>query len=215
MRLALYLRCLEECEGEGQETISSAEIERLTGIAAGQVRKDLSYFGEFGKPGLGYEVLSLRERIAAIMNLDRHQPVVILGAGNLGMALIGYLGFQRSGFPIVGLFDNDPAKIGRRISGQEIEAVEHLADRCKAGGVTIGIIATPAGAAQEAADRMVAAGITAILNFAPARVTVREGIRIRTVDLTKELQILSYYLLRLPKAGPERADKPAAEARAK
>ncbi len=214
MRLALYLRCLEECEGEGQETISSAEIERLTGIAAGQVRKDLSYFGEFGKPGLGYDVLSLRERIAAIMNLDRHQPVVIIGAGNLGMALIGYLGFRRSGFPIVGLFDVDPAKIGRRVGGQDVEDVEDLAEQCKTSGATIGIIATPAAAAQEAADRLVAAGITAILNFAPARVTVREGIRIRTVDLTQELQILSYYLLRLPKAPPERAGKPAAETRA-
>lgn len=193
-RIALYLRSLRLAQREGVVTLSSADIETRTGISSGQVRKDLSYFGEFGKPGLGYAVTPLVDRLARIMRLDREQRVMLVGAGNLGTALTGYTGLHESGFHLVAIYDNNFSKIGRRIWDLEILDVERMTELNAEMGVQIGIISTPAGAAQPVADRMVASGVLVILNFAPTRVTVPKGVIVRNVDLTQELQILCYFL---------------------
>jgi len=194
-RLAIYLRDLRAAVKEGVRTLSSAEIERRTGISSGQVRKDLSYFGEFGKPGRGYEVATLVEHLSSIMGLDREQPVLIVGAGNLGSALAGYPGFPQSGVQVVAIYDNNYSKIGRKIWDLEILDVQRLPELNREMKARIGVIATPAAAAREVADLMVEAGVKVILNFAPTRVAVPEGIVGRNVDMTQELQILCYYLL--------------------
>jgi len=193
-RLALYLRCLRIAQQEGLLTLSSADIEARTGISSGQVRKDLSYFGEFGKPGLGYAVTPLVNRLAGIMRLDREQKVMLVGAGNLGTALAGYTGLYDSGFRLVAIYDNNFSKIGRKIWDLQIEDIERMMELNAAMGVEIGIITTPAAAAQEVADKMVASGVLVILNFAPTRINVPKGVVVRNVDLTQELQILCFYL---------------------
>lgn len=193
-RIALYLRCLRTAMVEGVETLSSADIEVRTGISSGQVRKDLSYFGEFGKPGLGYAVVPLVNRLARIMRLDREQPVMLVGAGNLGTALAGYSGLSESGFRLVAVYDNNFSKIGRRIWDLEILDIELMPELNAEMQVHIGIITTPAAGAQTVADLMVSSGVRVILNFAPTRVTVPKGLIVRNVDLTQELQILCYYL---------------------
>ncbi len=193
-RIALYLRCLRAARQEGAETLSSADIEARTGISSGQVRKDLSYFGEFGKPGLGYAVVPLIDRLAGIMRLDREQKVMLVGAGNLGTALAGYAGLRESGFHLVAIYDNNFSKIGRKIWDLEIQDVERMEELNAEMGVQIGIITTPAGAAQSVAERMVSSGVKVILNFAATRIAVPKGVIVRNVDLTQELQILCYYL---------------------
>ncbi len=193
-RIALYLRCLRAAKSEGVATLSSADIEVRTGISSGQVRKDLSYFGEFGKPGLGYAVAPLIERLSRILRLDQPQRVMIVGAGNLGTALAGYTGFQESDFQLAAIYDNNFSKIGRRIWDLEIQDIERMAELNAEMGIRIGIITTPGSAAQYVADRMVASGVLVILNFAPARITIPPGITVRHMNLTQELQILCYYL---------------------
>ncbi len=193
-RIALYLRCLRIARLEGVVTLSSADIEARTGISSGQVRKDLSYFGEFGKPGLGYAIEPLIARLADIMRLDREQRVMLVGAGNLGTALAGYAGLRESGFHLVAIYDNNFSKIGRKIWDLEILDVERMPELNAELGVQIGIITTPASAAPSVAERMVHSGVKVILNFAPARFTVPKGVVVRHVDLTQELQILCYYL---------------------
>jgi len=193
-RIALYLRCLRAAQAEGAVTLSSADIEARTGISSGQVRKDLSYFGEFGKPGLGYAVTPLIHRLAGIMRLDHEQKVMLVGAGNLGTALAGYAGLRESGFHLVAIYDNNFSKIGRKIWDLEIQDIERMPELNAEQGVNIGIITTPAAAAQTVADRMVASGVKVILNFATTRVNVPKGVVVRNVDLTQELQILCYYL---------------------
>ncbi len=193
-RIALYLRCLRTAHAEGAETLSSADIEMRTGISSGQVRKDLSYFGEFGKPGLGYAVMPLINRLADIMRLDREQRVMLVGAGNLGTALAGYTGLYQSGFRLVAVYDNNFSKIGRRIWDLEILDIEQMPALNAEMGIQLGIITTPAASAQAVADQMVASGVLVILNFAPTRVSVPRGVVVRNVDLTQELQILCYYL---------------------
>ncbi|MHB0937408.1 MAG: redox-sensing transcriptional repressor Rex [Armatimonadota bacterium] len=193
-RLALYLRSLRVAQMEGLLTLSSADIEVRTGISSGQVRKDLSYFGEFGKPGLGYAVTPLVNRLAGIMRLDREQKVMLVGAGNLGTALAGYTGLHDSGFRLVAIYDNNFSKIGRKVWDLEIHDIEQMKELNAEMGVEIGIITTPAPAAQEVADKMVASGVLVILNFAPCRINAPKGVVVRNVDLTQELQILCYYL---------------------
>lgn len=193
-RLALYLRSLRTAQQEGLPTLSSADIEVRTGISSGQVRKDLSYFGEFGKPGLGYAVTPLVNRLAGIMRLDREQKVMLVGAGNLGTALAGYQGLHDSGFRLVAIYDNNFSKIGRKIWDLEIQDAEMMPTLNAEMGVEIGIITTPAIAAQAVADRMVQSGVLVILNFAPTRVNVPKGVVVRNVDLTQELQILCFFL---------------------
>jgi redox-sensing transcriptional repressor len=193
-RLSLYLRSLRQLAKEGVKTISSAQMEAHCGIVPAQIRKDLSCFGEFGKPGTGYNVQHLLGRLTEIMQLDREQRVAIVGAGNLGAALAGYAGFAHSPFRIVGIFDNNLNKIGRMLWSFEILDVQRLADINQHMRANIGIIAVPAEAAQEAADRLVEAAIRAILNFAPTLIEAPAGVAVRNVDLTRELEVLCYHI---------------------
>ena len=207
-RLSFYLRLLRQLAGEGVSTISSAQIEARLGITSAQVRKDLSHLGEFGRPGIGYDVDHLLRRLSEIMHLDREQRTVIVGAGNLGAALVGYWGFASTPFRIVGIFDNNFSKIGRMLWTLEIQDVERLPELNQTLQASIGLLTVPAEAAQEAADRLVAAGIRAILNFAPTLITVPPGVAVRHVDLTRELEILAFLLdgksgEAVPSSGPE------------
>ena len=197
-RLSLYLRCLRRLAKEGVNTISSAKMDRRCGIAAVQIRKDLSYFGVFGRPGIGYSVQHLLARLTEIMHLDRQHRVIIIGAGNLGSALAGYSGFVLSPFQVVGIFDNNPAKIGQRLWGIEVLDVARLQDLNRDLKANLAMIAVPAEAAQEAADRLASAGVRAILNFAPRPITVPPDVALRNVDLTRELETLCFYIDRLP-----------------
>jgi redox-sensing transcriptional repressor len=192
-RLPLYYRALLELADEGVDTVSSERLAALGGVNAAKVRKDLSYLGSYGTRGVGYEVTFLVERISRELGLTREWPVVIVGLGNLGQALANYRGFGARGFNVLALVDSDPAKIGRTANGQVIESLDDLPRLVRDRGITIGIIATPAAAAQPVADRLVAAGVKSILNFAPAVVTVPEEVSLRKVDLATELQILSFY----------------------
>ncbi len=193
-RLSAYLQCVRSLRVAGQASAPSAEIARRTGINAAQLRKDLSYFGEFGKPGLGYDLAALEAHLARIMGLDEERDVLLVGAGNLGRALSSYTGFGRRGFRIVAAFDVDKGKIGGELNDCRVYGLDELADvnaRLKA---EVGIVAVPVAAAQNAVDGLVTAGVRAILNFAPVAVQVREGITVRNVDLTSQMEILSYYL---------------------
>ena len=202
-RLVVYLRFLRRALQEGQRTVSSAEIEKRTGISSGQVRKDLSYFGEFGKPGLGYAVEPLLDGLRQIMNLEQERRFVIVGAGNLGSALAGYGGFRESGFRLAAIFDNNYNKIGRKLWEHEILDIARLPEIIAEERVEIGLITTPAEAAQEVAVQMAQAGIKAILNFAPARIALPKPAVVRHVDLTRELEVLCYFLPRPERAGVE------------
>jgi redox-sensing transcriptional repressor len=190
----IYLRCLRAAQREGLKTLSSADIERRTGISSTQVRKDISHFGEFGRPGIGYLVDQMLERLSRIMGLDREQRVVIVGAGNLGSALAGYMGFRNSGFRVMAIYDNDQAKIGRKIRGVEVLDIARLAETAAALGAWIGIIATPAEVAETVASTMAGGGIRTILNFAPRRLRDVGDTVVRNVDLIQELEILCYFL---------------------
>jgi redox-sensing transcriptional repressor len=173
--------------------VSSEQLAELAGVNAAKVRKDLSYLGSYGTRGVGYDVDELVGEIARELGLTHDWPVAIVGLGNLGHALANYRGFGARGFRIVAVVDSDPAKVGKKVASLAIEPLESLATIVAARDVAIGVIATPAAAAQEVADRLVEAGVGSILNFAPAVVTVPEGVSMRKVDLATELQILSFY----------------------
>lgn len=192
-RLPLYHRGLLELARAQRATVSSEELADLTGVNAAKVRKDLSYLGSYGTRGVGYDVENLLRQIGRDLGLTENWPVVIVGIGNLGQALASYGGFASRGFRIAALLDADPAKAGKVVAGLSIRPTADLADVVGEHGVAIGIIATPGHAAQGVADAMVAAGITSILNFSPALLTVPEGVAVRRVDLAVELQILSFY----------------------
>jgi redox-sensing transcriptional repressor len=193
-RLTTYLHCLVDLGAADVETISSAEIEQHTGINAAQFRKDLSYFGEFGKPGVGYNVAELESRIARILQIHKIQPIILIGAGNLGSALLGYPGLKEHKFHIVAAFDNDPNKIGRRLWDHDILDYRRLGEVNAVIGARIAIIAVPAGAAQGVAENAVEAGIRAILNFAPVILRVPRHVVVRNVSFLQELAVLSYHL---------------------
>jgi redox-sensing transcriptional repressor len=203
-RLPLYYRALLELTDEGISTLSSDRLAELAGVNAAKVRKDLSYLGSFGTRGVGYEASVLVDRISRELGLTHDWPVAIVGIGNLGQALANYRGFGARGFRVLALVDADPTKVGATVGDLRVEALDDLPQLVKDRGITIGIIATPAGVAQEVSDRLVAAGVRSILNFAPAVVTVPEGVQLRKVDLATELQILSFYQSRPahPEASP-------------
>ncbi len=192
-RLPVYVRILLELSGTSTSNVSSEELADLAGVNAAKVRKDLSYLGTYGTRGVGYEVDYLIYQVRRELGLTHDWPVVIVGAGNLGQALAGYGGFGHRGFPVAGIVDIDEAKIDTVIAGVRVRRLEDLPGIVRANHVSIGVIATPATAAQDAADRLVKAGVTSILNFAPAVLTVPSVISVRKVDLAVELQILSYY----------------------
>ena len=191
-RLPLYLLCLE---GMSQEIVSSDQLAQRAGVSSAKVRKDLSYLGPQGTRGVGYDVAELKELIAVRLGRsDSFAKVAIVGAGNLGQALAGFDGFTESGFQVGALFDSDPDKIGTSIAGLPVHHIEDIEMVVKEEGVLIGMITTPEDGAQEVADALAAAGVRSIVNFAPTVLKVPEGVEVRRVDLSTELQILSYYL---------------------
>jgi redox-sensing transcriptional repressor len=192
-RLPVYLRALVEMAENGGTTTSSEHLAGAAGVNSAKVRKDLSYLGSYGTRGVGYDVAYLIHQMRRELGLTQHWPVVIAGAGNLGHALSDYKGFVERGFRIVALVDVLPSKVGERLGGIEVEHLDALGDIVRREDVVIGLICTPAVAAQEVADRMVAAGIRSILNFAPAMISVPPHVSVRKVDLSIELQILAYY----------------------
>ena len=204
-RLPVYMRSLVEMADEGISTVSSRQLADLAGVNAAKVRKDLSHLGAHGKRGVGYDVDRLLAEIGGALG-GSLTPVVIVGAGNLGRALSRYDGFMAGGFPVVAVVDSDRSLEGREISGVSITHVDHMDGVVRATGSRLGIVATPAHAAQEAVDRLVAAGLRSILNFAPAVVSVPPGVQLRKVDLATELQILGYYEhVRTSSEAPEQA----------
>lgn len=195
-RLSHYLRHLEDLEQKGEATVSSGDLAERGGMTSAQVRKDLSHFGSFGKRGLGYSVPALRDRLAAILGVDRSWNVCLVGAGRLGAALYQYEGFRRRGFGFVAVFDRDPARIGDRWGDLTVEDVAELGRIVPEREVQMGVIVTPAESAQEVADELAAAGVEAILNFAPRRIEVPESVALRDVNLVVEIETLSFALTR-------------------
>src|SRR3989442_9751624 len=193
-RLSVYTRCLRELEEDGVKTASSQELAERFNLNSAQVRKDLAYFGEFGVRGIGYYVSGLKTELQRILGLDREWPVALVGFGNLGSALFHYKGFARQGFRIAAIFDDDRVKHGREVDGVPVLPTRELAGAVQARGIQIAIVAVPADSAQAVTDQLVAAGIRAVLNFAPARVRVPRDVRFKDVDLSIELETLSFYL---------------------
>ncbi|HEX8395355.1 MAG TPA: redox-sensing transcriptional repressor Rex [Longimicrobium sp.] len=193
-RLSLYLRLLQEADAAGAETISSGQLAERGGTTSAQVRKDLSLFGSFGKRGLGYSVQELLERIRAILGLQRQWRVALIGAGKLGSALFSYRDFEARGFEIRAVFDRDPEKVGTALGGLTVRADEEMDRALRDEAIEIAIVAVPGEAAQHVVDRVVKAGVGAVLNFAPVRLKVPRGVTLRNVDVTLELEGLSFAL---------------------
>jgi redox-sensing transcriptional repressor len=193
-RLTRYLATLRRMEREGQETVPSSVIARHAHVNPAQVRKDLSYFGDFGRRGLGYRVTSLAAHITRILGLEQDRRVIVVGAGNLGAALVGYPGFEPRGFHVVGVFDVSPEKIGRRLYGEEILSMERLPQVVEEGAVDIAIVAVPGLAAQAVVDQLAALGIRSILNLAPVAIVPPPSVTVRAVDMTSQLELLSFCL---------------------
>jgi redox-sensing transcriptional repressor len=191
-RLSVYLRSIKRLKDE--RVLPSQELAELVGTSDGQVRKDLAYFGEFGVPGQGYRVGTLKEEISRILGVDRGWSIALIGMGNLGAALLAYPGFKRQGFEIKVAFDNDLSKIGKVWQGVKIEDVEKIPQILFEQEIKMGIIATPAQAAQAVANNLIEGGVKAILNFAPVRIVVPDRVKLRNVDLSIELEALSYFL---------------------
>jgi redox-sensing transcriptional repressor len=193
-RLSLYLRFLEEFEGQGVETVSSGALASRGGTTSAQVRKDLSFFGSFGKRGLGYPVPQLADRLREILGLKQRYQVGMIGAGKIGSALVQYRGFKQRGFDIVAIFDSDPAKIGKQWNGLTIQDIATLEAEFARRPLGMAVLVTPADAAQPVTDRLVALGVKAVLNFAPVQLVVPDDVVVKTVNLALELETLSYAL---------------------
>jgi redox-sensing transcriptional repressor len=192
-RLATYLRVVTMFAERGVDTVSSEELAVAAGVNSAKLRKDLSHLGSYGVRGVGYSVDVLSAQLASTLGLSEHHRVAIIGVGNLGQALSGYDGFATRGFEIAALLDSAPERIGASLRGLTVRHIDELAEVVQSEGISIGIIATPAAAAQEVSDALAAAGVTAILNFAPTVISVPETVDRRTVDLAAELQILSFH----------------------
>ena len=195
-RLPVYLRALNFLVAEGREITSSQELGDRLGISSAQIRKDLSHFGEFGKQGTGYDIVYLRDQLRQIMKVDKMWDVALVGAGNLGRAVADYGGFEGKGFRINAILDTDPHLLGKTIGHNKVNVqdVKDLAVTIKERGIQIGIIATPAEAAQAVARTMVDAGIKCILNYAPITITVPSSVRVQYIDPVVGLQRMTYYL---------------------
>ncbi len=192
-RLPLYLQVLVEAAETGRDTLSSDELAAAAGLTSAKVRKDLSLLGSYGTRGVGYHVTELTDEISGVLGLDVERQVVIVGVGNLGSALAAYDGFLRRGFTVAALLDADPAKSGTLVGGHRVQPAEAMPRIVAEQGVTIAVLATPARYAQRVASELVEAGVTAILNFAPVHLELPDHVTVRTVDLSTELQILSFY----------------------
>ena len=195
-RLPQYLRALSALADAGLRTVSSESLAEAAGVGSAKLRKDLSHLGSYGTRGVGYDVAELRRQIADRLGQATSWRVVIVGVGNLGHALAGYGGFASRGFRVVGLFDDGPHVIGEVVSGQRVRPLTELPDVVRSGDATIGVLAVPAPHAQSVCDRLVAAGITSVLNFAPTVLRVPDGVDVRKVDLASELQILAFHAQR-------------------
>ncbi len=193
-RLPLYLRMLNQLVEEGRSTTNSQELSDRLGISAAQIRKDLSYFGGFGKYGSGYDVVYLRDQLRRILHLQQTWPVVLVGAGDLGHALANYHGFAANGFEIVGIFDNDAQKVGTFIGRHEVQDVLRLEKVIGERGVQIAILAVPASAAQSVADRLVASGVRGILCYAPVILKTPPEVKVQYIDPVARLQHMAYYV---------------------
>lgn len=193
-RLPIYLRALTLLDEAGKEFTSSQELGQRLGIGSAQIRKDLSHFGEFGKQGTGYEIKYLREQILKILHVDQTWPVALVGFGDLGQAIARYGGFAAEGFNIKAIFDDDPEKIGQTVGEQIVQDVAHLSETITSEKIKIAIIAVPAAVAQEVADKLIKAGVKAILSYAPITLTVPEPVRIQYIDPVSHLQRMTYYL---------------------
>ena len=215
LRLPLYYRALLETADQEIGTVSSDRLAELAGVNAAKVRKDLSYLGSYGTRGVGYDVEHLLHEISRELGLTHDWPVAIVGVGNLGAALANYRGFGARGYRIVAAVDSDLEKVGQRVGELTVEALDDLPRIAQTRAVAIGIIATPAHAAQEVADRLVDAGVTSILNFAPTVVSAPPGVSLRKVDLAIELQILSFYQQRRDQAPVLAADRRNGDAAAR
>jgi len=195
-RLSLYLQFLHECERQGLATVSSGALAERGGASPAQVRKDLSFFGSFGRRGVGYSVPLLAGRLREILGLVRRYRVILVGAGRVGAALAAYPGFRQRGFDVVAVYDADPARIGGTVDGLVVRSHERLEADLAAERADIAVTATPAGAAQGVADRLVAAGVRALLNFAPVTLAVPPVVTVSDVNMGLELEALSYALHR-------------------
>lgn len=191
-RLSLYLRELSHLVRDGHETTSSNHLGTRLGFTDAQVRKDLAYFGHFGYPGIGYRCEELIAAIRRILGTDQQWPAVLVGAGNLGRALLGYKGFQQRGFRIIGAFDTDPEKIGTEVEGVPVADLDRLPDFAQTNTIRLGMIAVPAASAQLVADRLIAVGVEGILNFAPVTISLPATVCLVGVDLAIELEQLSF-----------------------
>jgi redox-sensing transcriptional repressor len=195
-RLPVYLRALYALADRGIGTVSSEELAAAAGVNSAKLRKDLSHLGSYGTRGVGYDVEYLVYQVSRELGLTQNWPVIIVGAGNLGHALANYGGFASRGFRVAAIFDSDPLTVGTRIASQVVRNADEIESVIAGEGVSIGVIATPAAAAQAVCERLVTAGITSILNFAPVVLSVPPGVDVRKVDLSIELQILAFHAQR-------------------
>jgi redox-sensing transcriptional repressor len=193
-RLPIYLRALQRMAAEGRRVTSSQEIGERLGISAAQIRKDLSQFGEFGKQGTGYNIEFLSDQLQAILKVDRVWDVAVIGAGDIGSALVRYNGLNDRGFQVRMVFDSDPTKVGNRIGDFVVRDSANLAADLQQAGIRIVIVSVPASAAQAVADECVEAGVTAILNYAPISLNVPQSVRVQHIDPVTHLQHMTYYL---------------------
>ncbi len=205
-RLSRYLRELERLLRDGVETVSSAELGELVGAGDAQVRRDLTFFGQLGQRGVGYNVKTLVDALRATLSLNREWRVALVGAGNVGRALCTYKVFRERGFRIVALFDNDPRKEGLTWARLKVQPMRELRRTVRELGIELGVIAVPAEAAQEVADQLVAAGVRGILNFAPTRVRVPPGVQVCSADLAVEMEQLAFLVTNADHENPRRSN---------
>jgi redox-sensing transcriptional repressor len=193
-RLPIYLRALQRMADNGLKTTSSQELGELVGVSAAQIRKDISQFGEFGKQGTGYSTTYLLEKLREILKVDRIWDVALIGSGDMGHALTNYQGFTNRGFRVVIVFDNDEKKIGQKINQFIIEDSANMVEKIKAAGIKIAMLTVPAAAAQSVTDKLVQAGIKAILNYAPISINVPNSVKVQYIDPATHMQRMTYYL---------------------
>jgi len=193
-RLPVYLRALQRMADHGIKTTSSQELGEHVGISAAQIRKDISQFGEFGKQGTGYSIAYLLDKLREILKVDRIWDVALVGAGDMGHALANYQGFKNRGFHIVAIFDNQPEKIGQKIGDFVVQDADKLVESIKAANIKVAMLTVPATAAQSVADKLVQAGVRAILNYAPISLNVPNNVKVQHIDPATHLQRMTYYL---------------------
>lgn len=194
MRLSVYSRFLYQLLDEGINTVSSGDIAKGVGVSSAQVRKDLAYFGEFGTRGVGYRVDELYGHLMKILGLDQTWDIILVGAGKLGSALALYQGFAERGFHVSTIVDADPGRIGTKLGGVVVEPIDVLQERVKEKNIRVGVVTVPASAAQDVTDSLIEAGIKAILNFSPRVLKVPNSVILRNVDLSVNLEVLSFNL---------------------